>query len=305
MSMTQATPATGTLARPIDGRARSEAWSQRIMEALPAFEAQSGRCPGLAAVLVGDDPASEVYVGAKLRMTEKMGLHSLRHVLPQDATQEGLMALIADLNADPTIDGILLQLPLPAHLDAGPVLRAIDPAKDVDGLHPLNAGLLAAGEPALISCTPLGCLMLLKDTLGDLSGRDAIMIGTSVMVGKPMVQLLLAEGATVTAAHKFTRDLPEKVRAAEIVIVATGRAGLVRGDWLRPGATVIDIGMTRTQVEGKTRLLGDVAYDEAVEVAGAITPVPGGVGPMTIMALMHNTVLAAYRREGMTPPAMG
>lgn len=288
----------------IDGKSYAAGLGDRIAESVADFGGDAGRAPGLAVVLVGTDPASEVYVRSKGRMARKLGMESLEHVLPEDTTQAELLDLIARLNADDTVDGILVQLPLPGHLDSLSVVEAIDPAKDVDGLHPLNAGYLASGLPGLTSCTPLGCLMLLKETLGDLSGLDAIVVGRSILVGKPMAQLLLAENCTVTLAHSRTRDLAQKVGAADIVVAAVGSAEMIKGTWIKPGATVIDVGTSRVIRDGEKRLVGDVDFAGAARTAHAITPVPGGVGPMTIMSLMHNTVLAAYRRAGHPAPQL-
>jgi methylenetetrahydrofolate dehydrogenase (NADP+)/methenyltetrahydrofolate cyclohydrolase len=282
----------------IDGKAFAAALRAEVADAVPAFSEQAGRRPGLAVVLVGDDPASAVYVRSKGKATIEAGMESFKHLLPADVTEAELLYLIARLNADEAVDGILVQLPLPAHIDEKSVIEALDPAKDVDGFHPVNAGRLAVGEPALVPCTPLGCLMLLKDRLDDLAGLDAVVIGRSNIVGKPMAQLLLRESCTVTVAHSRTRDLPAIVRRADIVVAAVGKPEMVRGDWLKPGATVIDVGINR--VEG--RLIGDVDFAGASEVAGAITPVPGGVGPMTIAVLLRNTLLAAHARAGLTPP---
>ena len=267
----------------------------RIAAQVESFAAAAKRKPGLAVVLVGEDPASAVYVRNKGRATEAAGMTSFTHRLPADATQEMLLALVRELNADPAVDGILVQLPLPAHINPDAVIATIDPEKDVDGFTPENVGRLASGLHGFVPCTPLGCIMLLKDRLGDLSGLEAVVIGRSNIVGKPMAQLLLAESCTVTIAHSKTRDLAAVVRRADIVVAAVGRAGMVRGDWIKPGAVVIDVGINRT-AEGK--LVGDVTFDEALAVAGAITPVPGGVGPMTIAVLLRNTLLAAHRRAG-------
>ena len=284
----------------IDGKAFAATLRARVGEQARAFEAAAGRKAGLAVVLVGEDPASQVYVRSKGKATLEAGMASFEHKLPVDTAQAALLALVAALNADPAIDGILVQLPLPAGLDEKAVIDLIDPDKDVDGLTPLSAGRLASGLPGLVPCTPLGCLMLVKDRLGDLSGMEAVVIGRSVLVGKPVAQLLLAENCTVTIAHSRTRDLREVVRRADIVIAAVGRAEMVKGDWLKPGATVIDVGINRVAgaEPGKTRLVGDVDFASASEVAGAITPVPGGVGPMTIACLLRNTVVAAQRRAG-------
>jgi methylenetetrahydrofolate dehydrogenase (NADP+)/methenyltetrahydrofolate cyclohydrolase len=292
------------VARIIDGKAHAAGLGERIAASVTALAADAGHAPGLAVVLVGDDPASEVYVRNKGRTARQVGMASFEHVLPKQVSQEQLLKLIGDLNADDAVDGILVQLPLPAHLDSLAVIAAIDPAKDVDGLHPLNAGRLACGLPGLVSCTPLGCLMLLRATLGSLAGLDAIVVGRSILVGKPMAQLLLAENCTVTVAHSRTRDLAAKVGEADIVVAAVGQAEMIRGDWIKPGATVIDVGTSRVVRDGKTRLVGDVEFALASRRAGAITPVPGGVGPMTIMSLIHNTLVAAYRRRGLAVPQL-
>jgi methylenetetrahydrofolate dehydrogenase (NADP+)/methenyltetrahydrofolate cyclohydrolase len=292
-------------ARLIDGRAAAQELRSRIAEAVTPFRAATGRAPGLATVLVGEDPASGVYVRSKGKATREAGMESVSHNLAADISEAELLALVDQLNRDPAIDGILVQLPLPDHIDSAKVIAAIDPAKDVDGFHAVNAGKLATGaKDALVPCTPLGCLHLLKKELGSLSGLDAVVIGRSNIVGKPMAMLLLGESCTVTIAHSRTKDLPGVVRRADIVVAAVGRAAMVKGDWLKPGATVIDVGINRVDAgEGKTRLVGDVAFDEASEVAGAITPVPGGVGPMTIAMLLRNTLVAAHRREGLAEPA--
>jgi methylenetetrahydrofolate dehydrogenase (NADP+)/methenyltetrahydrofolate cyclohydrolase len=289
----------------IDGKAFARRLRERVAEAVPAFAAATGRAPGLAVVLVGEDPASQVYVRSKGKAMTEAGMASFEHRLPDTATQAQLVGLVEALNLDEAVDGILVQLPLPAGIDDRAVIEAIDPAKDVDGFHPINAGRLAIGEEGLVPCTPLGCLMLLKDRLGDLSGLEAAVVGRSNIVGKPMAQLLLRENCTVTLAHSRTRDLPEVVRRADIVVAAVGRPGMIHGDWLKPGATVIDVGINRVPAgeEGKTRLVGDVDYAGAAEVAGAITPVPGGVGPMTIAVLLRNTLVAAHARAGLPPPA--
>ena len=285
----------------IDGKAFAATLRARVAAAVPAFAATAGRAPGLAVVLVGADPASEVYVRAKGKATREAGMASIEHRLPADTPEAALMALVAGLNADPAVDGILVQLPLPAHIDEAKVIAAIDPDKDVDGFHVVNAGRLAVGAPGLVPCTPLGCLLLLKDRLGDLSGLDAVVIGRSNIVGKPMAALLTAESCTVTVAHSRTRDLPGVVARADIVVAAVGRPGMVKGDWLKPGAAVIDVGINRVADEGgKARLVGDVDFASAARVAGAITPVPGGVGPMTIAVLLRNTLVSAARREGVT-----
>jgi methylenetetrahydrofolate dehydrogenase (NADP+)/methenyltetrahydrofolate cyclohydrolase len=254
-------------------------------------------------VLVGEDPASAVYVRSKNRATAETGMVGLAHNLPDTVSEGELLQLVIDLNADERVDGILVQLPLPTQVNATRVTETIDPAQDVDGFHPMNAGRLATGLPSLVPCTPYGCLYLLKQELGDLTGLEAVVIGRSNIVGKPMAQLLLGENATVTITHSRTRDLPAVVRRADIVVAAVGRAEIVRGDWIKPGATVIDVGINRLPTDdGKGRLVGDVAFDEAAQVAGAITPVPGGVGPMTIAMLMRNTLVAAHRRAGLADP---
>ena len=289
----------------IDGKAFAANLCQRVAAAVTPFVALTDRKPGLAVVLVGEDPASQVYVGSKKKATVEAGMNSFEHRLPTTVSQNELIALVETLNADAAVDGILVQLPLPPHIDDKAVIAAIDPAKDVDGFHVVNAGRLAVGEEAFVPCTPLGCLMLLKDHLGDLSGKNAVVIGRSNIVGKPMAQLLLAENCTVTIAHSRTQDLPEVVRRADIVVAAVGRAEMVTGDWLKAGAVVIDVGINRLEPEagqGKGRLVGDVAFDDAFARAGAITPVPGGVGPMTIACLLRNTLVAAYRRAGMSAP---
>lgn len=291
-------------ARIIDGKAFAAGLRERLAARVPSFVAQVGRAPGLAVVLVGEDPASQVYVRSKHKATVEAGMQSFEHRLPADTSQQALLDLVAALNADDAVDGILVQLPLPPHIDDKAVLAAIDPAKDVDGFHVVNAGKLAVGEDALVPCTPLGSLMLLKDGLGDLSGLHAVVIGRSNIVGKPMAQLLLQQSCTVTIAHSRTKDLPAIVRLADIVVAAVGRAEMVRGDWIKPGATVIDVGINRVPgtEPGKTKLVGDCAYDECAAVAGAITPVPGGVGPMTIACLLRNTLVAAHRRAGLADP---
>ncbi len=284
----------------IDGKAFAETLRGRVAQSAAAFEQAAGRKAGLAVVLVGEEPASQVYVRSKGKQTLASGMESFEHKLPVDTSETDLLALVGRLNADQAVDGILVQLPLPAHIDEQKVIAAISPDKDVDGFHVINAGRLAVGQEGFVPCTPLGCLMLLKDKLGSLSGLDAVVIGRSNIVGKPMAQLLLAESCTVTVAHSRTKDLPEVVRRADIVVAAVGRAEMVRGDWLKPGATVIDVGINRVPAaeEGKTRLVGDVDFASASAVAGAITPVPGGVGPMTIAVLLRNTLVAAHRNAG-------
>ena len=273
----------------IDGKAHAQALRDKVGAAV----ARLSRTPGLAVVLVGEDPASAVYVRAKGKACREAGMASFEHRLPADTTQGALLAVVRQLNADPEVDGILVQLPLPPQINADAVIAAIDPDKDVDGFHPVNAGRLASGLPGFVPCTPLGCLMLLQDTRGDLSGLEAVVVGRSNIVGKPMAQLLLGANATVTIAHSRSRDLPALCRRADIVVAAVGRPEMIRGDWVKPGATVIDVGINR--VEGK--LVGDVAFDEVAVHAGAITPVPGGVGPMTIACLLRNTLTSAERRQ--------
>jgi methylenetetrahydrofolate dehydrogenase (NADP+)/methenyltetrahydrofolate cyclohydrolase len=290
-------------AKRIDGKAAAQAIRERVAALVPAFERRAGRAPGLATVLVGEDPASAVYVRSKNRSTEEAGMAGFAHNLPATISEDELLQLVIDLNSDERVDGILVQLPLPPHIDSTRVIETIDPSKDVDGFHPVNAGRLASGLPSLVPCTPLGCLFLLKQELGDLTGLEAVVIGRSNIVGKPMAQLLLGENCTVTLAHSRTRDLPAVVRRADIVVAAVGRPEMVRGDWINPGATIIDVGINRVPTDdGKGRLVGDVAYAEAAEVAAAITPVPGGVGPMTIAMLMRNTLVAAHRRAGIVDP---
>jgi methylenetetrahydrofolate dehydrogenase (NADP+)/methenyltetrahydrofolate cyclohydrolase len=290
-------------ARRIDGKAAAQAIRDRVAKLVPDFQRRTRRAPGLATVLVGEDPASAVYVRSKNRATAETGMVSFAHNLPDTTNEEDLLQLIIDLNTDAEIDGILVQLPLPGQIDATRVIETIDPGKDVDGFHPVNAGRLVSGLPSLVPCTPFGCLHLLKQELGDLTGLEAVVVGRSNIVGKPMAQLLLGENCTVTVAHSRTRDLPAVVRRADIVVAAVGRPEMVRGDWIKPGSTVIDVGINRIQSDdGKGRLVGDVAYGEVAEVAGAISPVPGGVGPMTIAMLMRNTLVAAYRRAGLSDP---
>jgi methylenetetrahydrofolate dehydrogenase (NADP+)/methenyltetrahydrofolate cyclohydrolase len=287
----------------IDGKTFAERLRGRVGAAVPLFAGAAGRKPGLAVVLVGEDPASQVYVRSKGKATVEAGMESFQHRLPPTTTQDDLIALVRQLNDDDQVDGILVQLPLPEGIDDKAVIAAIDPAKDVDGFTLANAGRLAVGERGLVPCTPLGCLMLLKDQLGDLTGLEAVVVGRSNIVGKPMAQLLLEENCTVTIAHSRTRDLPAIVRRGDIVVAAVGRPQMIRGDWLKPGATVIDVGINRIQIGGgASRLVGDVDFDTASEVAGAITPVPGGVGPMTIAVLLRNTLVAAHARSGLAPP---
>ncbi|RBI86602.1 bifunctional methylenetetrahydrofolate dehydrogenase/methenyltetrahydrofolate cyclohydrolase FolD [Rhodosalinus halophilus] len=288
----------------IDGKAFAARIRGEVAGQVAALRRDHGIVPGLAVVLVGEDPASQVYVRNKHKQTVEAGMESFEHRLPVETSEEELLALVARLNADPAVHGILVQLPLPAQIDADKVIAAIDPAKDVDGFHISNVGLLATGQKALVPCTPLGCLMMLRDRLGSLSGREAVVIGRSNIVGKPMAQLLLRDSCTVTVAHSRTRDLAEVVRRAEIVVAAVGRPGMVTGDWIRPGATVIDVGINRIEdaETGKTRLVGDCDFESCAAVAGAITPVPGGVGPMTIACLLANTLTATCRAAGLPEP---
>ena len=285
-------------ARLIDGKAYAEGLRARIATRVAALAAR-GVVPGLAVVLVGDDPASRVYVASKAKQTVEVGMRSFENRLPAETAQADLLALIDRLNADPAVHGILVQLPLPRHIDEAAVLAAITPDKDVDGFHVTNAGLLATGGVGLVPCTPSGSMMLIEDTLGDVSGLEAVVVGRSNIVGKPMAQLLLKANCTVTIAHSRSKDLPALCRRADILVAAVGRPEMIRGDWIKPGACVIDVGINRIPApekgEGKTRLVGDVAFDEAVTVAGSITPVPGGVGPMTIACLLENTVTIAER----------
>jgi methylenetetrahydrofolate dehydrogenase (NADP+)/methenyltetrahydrofolate cyclohydrolase len=289
-------------AKIIDGKAKAAALSEEITKKSAELLERTGKKPGLAVVIVGEDPASQVYVRNKKRTAESCGFHSVQHTLPDDATQEAVLALVDELNGDPAIHGILVQLPLPAQIDEQAVTQAILPEKDVDGFHFQNIGMLSAGqlERAFVPCTPAGCMLMIEDERGkDLSGLNAVVIGRSNIVGKPMAALLLRANATVTVCHSRTADLPAVARSADILVAAVGRAQMVRGDWIKPGATVIDVGINRIQVEvdgeTKNRLVGDVDYDEACKVAGAVTPVPGGVGPMTIVMLMANTLLSAER----------
>ena len=293
----------------IDGKEAAASVIAAVTEAAGSLEKETGVKPGLAVVIVGDDPASHAYVNSKSKMAKQCGFNSIQHSLPEETTQEELEKLVAELNADPAVHGILVQLPLPKHLNAEPVILSVSPEKDVDGLHVVNAGKIATGdlETGLISCTPAGAMLLVHRIHGrDLSGLNAVVIGRSNLFGKPMGLLLLAANATVTMAHSRTKDLASVCRNADILVAAVGRPQMVKGDWVKPGATVIDVGINRVAApdkgEGKTRLVGDVAYAEAAEVAGAITPVPGGVGPMTIAMLMANTVTAAYRTAGKAAP---
>jgi methylenetetrahydrofolate dehydrogenase (NADP+)/methenyltetrahydrofolate cyclohydrolase len=278
-------------ARIIDGKAFAADLREKIAGQVATFRAAAGRAPGLAVVLVGEDPASAVYVRNKHKATVVAGMESFEHRLPADTPQQVLIDLIDTLNGDPAVDGILVQLPLPGHIDERVVTTRIDPDKDVDGFHPVNAGRLATGLNGFVPCTPYGCVMLLKDVLGDLAGLDAVVVGRSNIVGKPMAQLLIRESCTVTVAHSKTRDLSSVVKRADIVVAAVGRPAMIKGEWIKPGATVIDVGINRTE-DG---LVGDVDFAGAASVAGAITPVPGGVGPMTIACLLRNTLLSAHR----------
>ncbi len=295
-----------TQASIIDGQAVAERVRLRVRDEVADLVAEHGVRPGLAVVLVGQDPASQIYVRNKGIQTLESGMHSVTLMLPAETSQADLLSVVAELNADPTIHGVLVQFPVPAHIDPLVIQAAIDPEKDVDGLSPISAGRLATGQPALAPCTPVGCMMLLKEALGDLTGRHAVVIGRSNLVGKPMAQLLLQADCTVTIAHSRTEDLPAVARRGDILVAAVGRPEMVRADWIKPGAAVIDVGMNRilsrmpkARAAGKTVLVGDVAYAEAVEVAGWITPVPRGVGPMTIACLLSNTLLAARRINGL------
>jgi methylenetetrahydrofolate dehydrogenase (NADP+)/methenyltetrahydrofolate cyclohydrolase len=292
-------------AKIIDGKLYAERLRGQVADEVTRLKAEHGLQPGLAVVLVGEDPASQIYVRSKGEHSLAVGMHSVTHRLPADTSQTELLRLVAELNADPLIHGILVQLPLPKHLDEKAVLAAIDPDKDVDGLHVVNAGRLASGMPALIPCTPLGCMIMLRETLGDLTGLRAVVVGRSVLVGRPVAQLLLQADCTVTVAHSRTRDLPAVCREADILVAAVGRPRMIGGDWIKPGATVIDVGINRVPfddpvkaAEGRTKVVGDVNFKEAVERAGWITPVPGGVGLMTVAVLLQNTVTAAKRLTG-------
>ncbi|OUS18570.1 bifunctional methylenetetrahydrofolate dehydrogenase/methenyltetrahydrofolate cyclohydrolase [Rhodospirillales bacterium 47_12_T64] len=290
----------------IDGKKFAAGLRGRIAEEITQIKNDHNLTPGLAVVLVGEDPASQVYVRSKGKQTLEAGMNSYEHKMPPETTQEELLAKVEELNNDPAVHGILVQLPVPAHIDDHAIINAIDPNKDVDGFHVINSGRLATGgrgaSAPMIPCTPLGSIMLLKDHLGDLSGKTAVVVGRSNIVGKPMAQLLLQESCTVTIAHSRTKDLPDVVRQADIVVAAVGRSEMVKGDWIKPGATVIDVGINRIEVDGKNKLVGDVATAEAMEYAGAITPVPGGVGPMTIACLLANTLTAACRQNGISEP---
>jgi len=297
-------------ARIIDGKAAAARLRWRIAEEAARLKAAHGLTPAIAVVLVGDDPASGIYVGAKNKAAQEIGFRVLDRRHPDTLSQRVLLDQVASLNADPTVHGILVQVPLPEGIDAARIIAAIDPLKDVDGLTPINIGRLAIGRfdsrNGLVACTPLGALMLIKDVVGDaLSGKEAVVLGRSNQVGKPMAQLLLQENCTVTIAHSKSRELPQLCRRADILVAAVGRAEMVRGDWIKPGATVIDVGVNRKSLaDGKTKIVGDVDYTEAMEIAGALTPVPGGVGPMTIACLMRNTLIAACLQAGLKQPAI-
>ena len=286
----------------IDGKAFAANVRARVADQVARLKAGHGITPGLAVVLVGEDPASQVYVRNKGKQTVEVGMTSFEHKLDAETSEADLLELIARLNADPAVHGILVQLPLPGHLDSDLVINSIDPAKDVDGFHISNVGLLGTGQKAMVPCTPLGCLMMLRDHHGSLSGLEAVVVGRSNIVGKPMAQLLLGDSCTVTIAHSRTRDLAEVCRRADILVAAVGRPEMIPGDWVKPGATVIDVGINRIERDGKGKLVGDVHFDSAVEVAGAITPVPGGVGPMTIACLLANTLTACCRANGLDEP---
>ena len=287
----------------IDGKGFSAVLRGRVAAGVLGLS-DLGIVPGLAVVLVGEDPASEVYVRNKGIQTREAGMNSWEHKLPAETAQDDLLALVARLNQDPAVHGILVQLPLPAHMDAEAVINAIDPAKDVDGFHILNVGLLGTGQKSMVPCTPLGCLLMLRDRLGDLSGLNAVVVGRSNIVGKPMAQLLLGDSCTVTIAHSRTKNLAEVCRGADILVAAVGRPRMIPGDWVKPGATVIDVGINRIEEGGRTRLVGDVDFASAAPVAGAITPVPGGVGPMTIACLLANTLTACCRANGLPDPEL-
>lgn len=288
-------------ARIIDGKDASGRLKSALADSVAAMKAKHGVVPGLATVLVGEDPASQVYVGSKQKMATSLGMNSFQHDLPATTSQDDVLALVRKLNADPTVHGILVQLPLPKHIDQFAVISAIHPAKDVDGLHPESSGRLLAGGDSLVSCTPMGCVMLITDVMPNVSGKHAVVVGRSILVGKPVSLLLLNENCTVTMAHSRTHDLPGLCRTADILVAAVGKAEMIKGDWIKPGAIVIDVGINRVpKPDGKSKLIGDVDYAAASQVAGAITPVPGGVGPMTIMCLMLNTLKAACGQHRIT-----
>ncbi len=292
------------MAKLIDGKKFAEGLRKRISVAVSEVKAQHNLTPGLAVVLVGEDPASKVYVANKAKQTVEVGMHSVEHKLPVTTSEKELLQLIQNLNGDPTIHGILVQMPLPKQIDSAKVLNTISPAKDVDGFHVVNVGRLSTGQDALVACTPTGCIMLAKDALGKLDGINAVVIGRSNIVGKPVAQLLLAENCTVTIAHSKTKDLPAVVRQADLVIAAVGRPEMVKGDWIKPGACVIDVGINRITRDGKNKIVGDCDFASCEAVAGSITPVPGGVGPMTIACLLYNTVKAACAIRGVKTPEM-
>ena len=286
----------------IDGKAFAANVRAQVSTHIVAIKAQSGKIPGLAVVLVGEDPASQVYVGAKGKQTVEVGMNSYEHKHPADTSESDLLAIIAKLNNDPNVHGILVQLPLPKHLNSDLVINSIDPAKDVDGFHISNVGLLSTGQKAMVPCTPLGSLMMLRDYHGSLSGMNAVVVGRSNIVGKPMAQLLLGDSCTVTIAHSRSRDLAQICKSADILVAAVGRPEMITGDYIKPGATVIDVGINRIERDGKNKLVGAVHYESAAAIAGAITPVPGGVGPMTIACLLANTLTAFCRANGFDEP---
>ena len=291
------------MAKIIDGKQFAADLRGKMTTQIASLKAQHDIVPGLAVVLVGEDPASQVYVRNKGKQAKECGINPIEHKLDESTEEAFLLNLINDMNQDPAINGILVQLPLPKHIDSDKVLNAIDPAKDVDGFHPINVGLLSTGGNGMIPCTPLGSLMMLQDHHGDLTGMNAVVVGRSNIVGKPMFNLLLQQSCTVTVAHSRTKNIEEVVREADIVVAAVGVPELVKGSWIKPGATVIDVGINRIETaEGKTKLVGDVEFESAVEVAGAITPVPGGVGPMTIACLLYNTMVAACRHNNVDMP---
>lgn len=292
------------MAKIIDGKAYAEGLRARIAAAVAGLKKDHGLTPGLAVVLVGEDPASKVYVANKAKQTVEVGMNSWEHKLPAETSEADLLALVEKLNNDPAVHGILVQMPVPKHIDSAKVLNTINPDKDVDGFHVVNVGRLSTGQDALVACTPTGCVMLAKDTLGKLDGLNAVVIGRSNIVGKPVAQLLLAENCTVTIAHSKSKDLPAIVRGADLVIAAVGRPEMVKGDWIKPGACVIDVGINRIERDGKGKLVGDCDFASCEKVAGSITPVPGGVGPMTIACLLYNTVRAACAIKGVKTPSM-
>ncbi len=292
------------MAKLIDGKLYAVALRKRIAIAVASLKRDHNLTPGLAVVLVGEDPASKVYVANKAKQTVEVGMNSWEYKMPADTSEADLLAMVQKLNDDPSVHGILVQMPVPKHIDSAKVLNTIDPAKDVDGFHVVNVGKLSTGQDALVACTPTGCVMLAKDTLGDLSGLNAVVIGRSNIVGKPVAQLLLAENCTVTIAHSRSKDLASIVRGADLVIAAVGRPEMVKGDWIKPGACVIDVGINRIERDGKNKLVGDCDFASCEKVAGSITPVPGGVGPMTIACLLHNTVKAAAAIKGVKTPEM-